>query len=82
VFVPRVAVREREYSDKRLKLAQLLGQLGAFLTCELTKPMSTELTTARAGSRRFWLLSALRTHAKAPYKMDFHRKKLRNAKGA
>ena len=30
-------------------------------------------TPARAGNRRFRLLSALRTHTKAPYKMDFHR---------
>ena len=39
-------------------------------------------TTARAGNRRFWLLSALRAHTKAPYKIDFHRKTLRDAKGA
>ena len=26
--------------------------------------------TARAGNRRFWMLSALRTHTKAPYKTD------------
>ena len=32
---------------------------------------------ARAGKRRFWLLSALRAHTKkAPYKTDFHRKML------
>ena len=31
-------------------------------------------STARAGNRRFWLLSALRAHTKAPYKIDFHRK--------
>ena len=30
-----------------------------------------------AGNRRFWLLSALRAHTKAPYKTDFHRKMLR-----
>ena len=34
-------------------------------------------STARAGNRRFWCLSALRAHTKAPYKMDFHRKTLR-----
>jgi hypothetical protein len=33
-------------------------------------------TTARAGNRRFWLLSALRAHTKAPYKTDLHRKTL------
>jgi hypothetical protein len=33
--------------------------------------------TARAGNRRFGLLSALRPHTKAPYKMDFHRETLR-----
>jgi hypothetical protein len=38
--------------------------------------------TARAGNRRFGRLSALRAHTKAPYKMYFHRKTLRNAKGA
>ena len=40
------------------------------------------LSTARAGNRRFWRLSALRAHTKAPYKMYFYRKMLRNAKGA
>ena len=28
--------------------------------------------TARAGNRRFWMLSALRAHTKAPYKTDLH----------
>ena len=32
--------------------------------------------TARAGNRRFRLLSALRAHTKAPYKTDLHRKTL------
>jgi hypothetical protein len=32
--------------------------------------------TARAGNRRFWCLSALRAHTKAPYKTDLHRKTL------
>ena len=31
---------------------------------------------ARAGDRRFWLLSALRAHTKAPYKTDLHRETL------
>ena len=35
------------------------------------------MATARAGNRRFWQLSALRAHTKAPYKIDFHRKTLR-----
>jgi hypothetical protein len=35
-----------------------------------------------AQNRRNGRLSALRAHTKSPYKMDFHRKKLRNAKGA
>jgi hypothetical protein len=34
-------------------------------------------TPARAGNRRFRLLSALRTHTKAPYKMDLNKKTLR-----
>jgi hypothetical protein len=34
-----------------------------------------------AENRRFGRLSALRVHTKAPYKMDLHRKRLRNAKG-
>ena len=38
--------------------------------------------TARAGNRRFRLLSAPRAHTKAPCKTDLHRKTLRNAKGA
>ena len=33
--------------------------------------------SARAGNRRFWSLSDLRVHTKAPYKMDFRRKTLR-----
>jgi hypothetical protein len=33
--------------------------------------------TARAGNRRFWLLSAPRAHTKAPSKTDLHRKTLR-----
>ena len=32
--------------------------------------------TARAGNRRFRLLSTLRAHTKAPYSTDFHRKVL------
>jgi hypothetical protein len=44
-------------------------------------PARAELQPARDGNRRFWWLSALRAHTKAPYKMDFHRKTLRNAKG-
>ena len=39
-------------------------------------------STARAGNRHFSPLSALWAHTKSPYKMDFHREKLRNAKGA
>jgi hypothetical protein len=35
---------------------------------------------ARAGNRRFWCLSALRAHTKAPYKTDLHRKTLRELK--
>jgi hypothetical protein len=37
---------------------------------------------ARAENRRKGRLSALRAHAKAPYKTDFHQKTLRNAKAA
>jgi hypothetical protein len=32
--------------------------------------------SARAGKRRFWPLSALRAHTKAPHKTDLHRKTL------
>jgi hypothetical protein len=35
---------------------------------------------ARAGNRRFWLLSALRAHTKMPYKTDLYRKTLRALK--
>ena len=45
-------------------------------------PSSVFCSTARAGNHRKGRLSALRAHTKAPYKMDFHRKNLRNAKGA
>ena len=40
------------------------------------------LDAAQAGNRRKGRLSALRAHAKAPYKMDSHRKTLRNTKAA
>jgi hypothetical protein len=33
--------------------------------------------SARAGNRRFWLLSALRAHTKPPYRTGLHRKTLR-----
>jgi hypothetical protein len=33
--------------------------------------------SARAANRRFWLLSALRAHTKAPYKIDLHWETLR-----
>ena len=36
----------------------------------------SKAATARAGNRRFWCLSALRAHTKAPYKTDLHRKTL------
>ena len=45
-----------ECGYKRLKLAQFLGQFSVLLTW--------------AGNRRFWLLSAARTHTKAPRKND------------
>jgi hypothetical protein len=38
-----------EYSDKRLKLAQLLGQLGVFLTCRRRHPQPS--TNAMASAR-------------------------------
>jgi hypothetical protein len=38
--------------------------------------------TARAGNRRFGLLSTLRAHAKAPYKTNLHRETPRNANAA
>ena len=40
------------------------------------------LETARAGNRRFWLLTALRAHTKPPYKINLLCKTLRNAKAA
>ena len=33
--------------------------------------------SVRAGNHRFWLLSTLRAHTKAPWKTDLHRKTLR-----
>ena len=39
--------------------------------------MFERLLTARAKNRRFWLLSALRAHTKAPHKIDLHKKTLR-----
>jgi hypothetical protein len=46
------------------------------------RPWSTSGGSARVGNRQNGRLSALRAHTKAPYKMNFHRKTLRNAKGA
>jgi hypothetical protein len=51
-----------------------------YVTWTERSTVEIERPTARAGNRRFWLLSALRAHTKAPYKMDFHRKMQRNAK--
>jgi hypothetical protein len=91
-------------SYKRLKLTQLLGQLGVFLTpgqwrwdppaasaggcgparsrgrregraCPAQPPAPA--ATARAGNRRFGLLSTLPSHTKAPYKKDLLWKTLR-----
>jgi hypothetical protein len=45
-------------------------------------PHATKSLPARAENRRKGRLSALRAHTKAPHKIDFHRKTLRNAKGA
>ena len=42
-------------------------------------PSPTSEVTARAGNRRFELLSALRTHTNAPYNTRFT---MENAKGA
>jgi hypothetical protein len=47
-----------------------------------TTTLSTETLTARAGNRRFRLLSPLHAHTKAPYKMDYHGKTLMKAKDA
>jgi hypothetical protein len=38
--------------------------------------------TARAGNRRFWRLSALHAHPKAPHKTKLLWQMLRNAKAA
>jgi hypothetical protein len=74
----------QEYSSKRLELAQLLCQLGVFLTCQVPRRLRQTLPhayrfglPARAGNRRFWRLSALRTHTKVQYKTDLHRETLR-----
>ena len=64
-----------EYRQKRLKFAQLLGQLGVFLTSSArpakngTGPIILSymiFITARAENRRFRLLSTLRAHTKTP----------------
>ena len=39
-------------------------------------PSGRARSPARAGNRRFWLLSTLRAHTKVPYKIDLHRKTL------
>ena len=43
----------------------------------LSRPARLPPPPVRAGSRRFWLLSALRAHTKVPYKADLHRDTLR-----
>jgi hypothetical protein len=46
------------------------------LHCPTTQPSSVATdASARAGNRRFWLLSALRAHTKAPYKTDYKGKR-------
>jgi hypothetical protein len=52
-------------------------ELGAY-----AEIVAVEAATARAGNRRKGRVRALRAHTKALYKMNFHRKTLRNAKGA
>ena len=49
----------------------LPSQSGALLPYRTSPP---QVLTARAGNRRFRLLSSLRAHTKAPCKMDFHTK--------
>ena len=41
-----------------------------------SSPSGRARSPARAGNRRFWLLSTLRAHTKVPYKIDLHRKTL------
>jgi hypothetical protein len=46
------------------------------LAIDAARARSASDRTAHAGNRRFWLLSALCAHTKAPYKTDLHRKML------
>ena len=46
------------------------------------RPPRASTWPARAGNRRFWLLSALRTHTTAPYKSDLMWKTLRPPKNS
>ena len=62
--------------------AMRIQRVNLFLSASLLNFLACVLSTVRAGNRQKGRLSALRAHTKAPYKMDFHREKLRNAKGA
>jgi hypothetical protein len=53
----------------------LRGLPTSSMSRSLKKPGPTS-STARARNHRFWRLSALRAHTKAPYKTDLHRKTL------
>jgi hypothetical protein len=53
-----------------------MGKRGLGTFCD-SKQWTTQAAARGAGTRRFRLLSDLRTHTKAPYKMDYHRETLR-----
>jgi hypothetical protein len=79
--LPSLPTHETARDSVDSKAPQSAGQTVKSGTCQLyvTAPgaaiSANSSGSARAGSRHFSPLSALRAHTKAPYKMDFHKKK-------
>ena len=63
-YIGRIIVCELTATSKSSGIAS------GSTACEKATPGVTIRGTARAGNRRFWLLSSLHAHTKAPYKND------------
>ena len=55
-----------------LGLLEFAAPVGARPPGKRSAPITIPTQAARAPTRRFWLVSALRAHTKAPYKTDSH----------
>jgi hypothetical protein len=78
----RGAGLERDEVDARHRVGQRREPADGQPRAARLVPRHHPPLSARAGNRRKGWLSALRAHTKAPHKIDFYRKMLRNAKAA